>query len=69
MTLYDPQLTLRNARGRYFEINNFNDGGYDDRWLKMKAGPIPISFPNTKARVRAVKFHDLHHVLTEYPTT
>jgi hypothetical protein len=69
MMLYDPELTLREARSRYFEINNFKDGGYDERWVKMKAGPIPIAFPNTKARLRAVKFHDLHHVLTEYPTT
>lgn len=67
--LYEPELTLLEARSRYFEINNFKDGGYGDRWVKMKAGPIPIAFPNTKARVRAVKFHDLHHVLTEYPTT
>lgn len=67
--LYEPELTLLEARKRYFKINNFKDGGYDDRWVKMKAGPIPIAFPNTKARVRAVKFHDLHHVLTEYPTT
>jgi hypothetical protein len=69
MTLYDPELTLREARSLYFEINNFKGGGYDDRWVKMKAGPIPIAFPNTAARVRAVKLHDLHHVLTNYPTT
>jgi hypothetical protein len=69
MSLYDSELTLREARSRYFEINNFKDGGYEDRWVKMKAGPILIAFPNTKARVKAVKFHDLHHVLTEYPTT
>jgi hypothetical protein len=69
MHLYDPDLTLREARERYFEINNFKNGGYDDAWVKMKAGPIPIAFPNTKARIRSVKLHDLHHVLTEYPTT
>ncbi len=69
MPKYDPELTLRDARTLYFEINNFKDGGYDDRWVKMKAGPIPIAFPNTSARVRAVKYHDLHHVLTEYSTT
>jgi ubiquinone biosynthesis protein Coq4 len=28
-----------------------------------------FAFPNTAARVRAVRFHDLHHVLTEYDTT
>jgi hypothetical protein len=66
---YDPELTLREARALYFEINNFKAGGYEDRWVKMKAGPFPIAFPNTQARVRAVKFHDLHHVLTEYNTT
>jgi hypothetical protein len=30
---------------------------------------IPLAFPNTEGRRRAVRFHDLHHVLTEYPTT
>jgi hypothetical protein len=69
MALYDPELTLREGRSRYFEVNNFKNGGYDERWVKMKAGPIPIAFPNTKARIRSVKIHDLHHVLTEYPTT
>jgi hypothetical protein len=69
MTRYDSKLNLRDARALYFEINNFKNGGYEDRWVKMKAGPIPIAFPNTAARVRAVKYHDLHHVLTEYSTT
>lgn len=69
MNLYSPELTLRAARERYFEINNFEGGGYEEGWVKMRAGPIPIWFPNTVARVKAVKFHDLHHVLTEYPTT
>jgi len=69
MSLYSPELTLRAARERYFELNNFAGGGYDEGWVKMRAGPIPIWFPNTVARVKAVRFHDLHHVLTEYPTT
>lgn len=69
MSLYNPESTLRDARERYFEINNFDGGGYEEGWVKMRAGPIPIWFPNTVARVKAVRFHDLHHVLTEYPTT
>jgi hypothetical protein len=69
MTLYPADLNLRAARERYFELNNFADGGYEEGWVKMKAGFVPIWFPNTVARVKAVKFHDLHHVLTEYPTT
>jgi hypothetical protein len=69
MSLYNPESTLRAARARYFEINHFEGGGYEEGWVKMRAGPVPIWFPNTVARVKAVKFHDVHHVLTEYPTT
>lgn len=69
MTLYNADSNLRAARERYFEVYNFKDGGYEEGWVKMKAGPVPIWFPNTVARVKAVKFHDIHHVLTEYPAT
>lgn len=68
---YADSLTLREGRTQYFSDNGFGEDGYDDRWVKLKAGPLPlpIYFPNTEARVRAVKLHDLHHVLTGYETT
>jgi hypothetical protein len=66
---YDDELTLRDARGRYFARSGFDEGSYRERWVKLQAGPMPIYFPNTRARIRAVKLHDLHHVLTEYETT
>ncbi|HYO63463.1 MAG TPA: hypothetical protein VER08_07385 [Pyrinomonadaceae bacterium] len=70
MALYEPGWTLAEARRKYFALNNFgDDGGYSAAWVKMKVGPVPIGFPNTRGRVEAVRFHDLHHVLTEYPTT
>jgi len=71
MTLvaYAPEQTLRAARARYFEVNHFGeDGGYGDKWVDFKLGPLPLPFPNTAARVRAVRYHDLHHVLTGYDT-
>lgn len=68
-TVYDDAMTMREARSKYFEVNGFGDqGGYDDAWVDIKLGPVPMSFPNTKSRVRAVKFHDLHHILTEFDT-
>ncbi|HRI49636.1 MAG TPA: hypothetical protein PLW65_05595 [Pseudomonadota bacterium] len=68
-TTYDPSLSLRAARKLYFAMNNFGDnGGYDDAWVDFKLGPIPFPFPNTAGRVRAVKYHDLHHILTGYRT-
>jgi hypothetical protein len=39
------------------------------RWVKLQAGPIPLYLLNTKARVAAVRFHDIHHVVTAYNTT
>jgi hypothetical protein len=68
--IYDPDMTLRDARARYFALNNFGaDGGYDERWIKVKVWRIPLWLPNTQGRRRAVRLHDLHHVVTEYPTT
>lgn len=69
-TLYDPQMTLAEARAEYFRRSGFgDDGGYAERWIKVKVWRLPIWLPNTAGRVEAVKMHDLHHVLTEYPTT
>jgi hypothetical protein len=64
-----PALTLAQARDEYFRANGFGpDGGYGDAWVDFKLGPIPMPFPNTPGRRRAVRFHDLHHVLTGYAT-
>ncbi|MGA9522537.1 MAG: hypothetical protein WBV82_13805 [Myxococcaceae bacterium] len=61
--------TMREAVQRYFEENGFGaDGGYASPWVDFKLGPIPFPLPNTPSRVRAVRFHDLHHVLTGYRT-
>jgi hypothetical protein len=65
----DEELSLREARARYFRANGFGaDGGYAASWVKVRLGPVPFAFPNTAARVRAVRFHDLHHVVTGYAT-
>jgi len=66
---YADDLTLGEARRTYFDVNGFGDGGYDKTWVKLQAGPLPIFLPNTKSRVRSVRLHDLHHVLTGYDTT
>jgi hypothetical protein len=69
MTSYSPELTLRDARAQYFAVNNFGWGGYDDKWVKVEYGLLRFYFPNTKGRVKVVKYHDLHHILTEYGTS
>lgn len=68
--IYDAEMTLREARDRYFELNGFPaDGGYEEPLIKVKFWRLPVWLPNTRGRRKAVRLHDLHHVLTEYPTT
>ena len=63
------ELTLREGRESYFRANGFSEKGYSEKWVPLSAGPFRFGFPNTKARVSAVKRHDLHHVLTGYEAT
>jgi len=62
--------TVGEARTRYFEKAGFPpDGGYAASFVSLgKLGPIPIGFPNTDSRRRAVVMHDLHHIATGYGT-
>lgn len=70
MITHSPSATLLEARASYFAQAGFKpDGGYNDRWVELRWGPLPVYFPNFPARVRAVKLHDLHHVATGYQTT
>lgn len=68
--IYKPELSLGEARKLYFELNGFGaDGGYTERWIKVKVWRLPVWLPNTEGRRKAVRLHDLHHIVTEYPTT
>ncbi len=63
-------FTLREARVQFFAENRFPaDGGDSQAWVDFKVGPVPLPFPNSDARRRAVRYHDLHHVLTGYRAT
>jgi hypothetical protein len=70
MATADLALTVGEARTRYFEQAGFPpDGGYAAKFVALgQLGPIPIGFPNTDSRRRAVVMHDLHHVATGYRT-
>jgi len=63
--------SVRQARAEYFRRAGFApDGGYADRWVVLRVGPVPVfAFPNIEARRRSVRLHDIHHVLTGYDTS
>lgn len=66
---FDDTLILKDALQIYFSKYHFENGGYHLKWFKIKIGPVFIPLPNIKARVDAVKIHDIHHILTEYTAT
>lgn len=68
---YEGTLLVADARQRYYDANGFaSDGGDSEKWVKLKvAGLLPVWFPNSDARRKAVRLHDIHHVATEYQTT
>lgn len=64
--VYSDDIKIKDALQIYFAKYHFADGGYNDTYFKIKLGPLYIPFPNTEKRIKAVKFHDIHHLLTEY---
>ena len=63
-------MLVREARARYFAENGLGDGGYGDRFVVLRVAGVPaLVLPNTKQRVRSVRIHDVHHVLTGYATS
>lgn len=69
MNAYDDALSLGAARAQYFARSGFDESSYTARWVRLQAGPLSLRLPNTASRVRAVRLHDLHHVLTGYDTS
>jgi hypothetical protein len=62
-------MTLRDARAAYWRANDFgDDGGESLRWVPLRVLGLTLYFPNSDARRRAARVHDLHHVVTGYAT-
>ena len=60
---------MSDARDEYYRANGFGaDGGDSLVWVPIKIWKLTIKIPNSNARRRAVKVHDLHHIVTGYRT-
>jgi hypothetical protein len=44
------------------------DAGASERFAVVKVGPMPYPIPNTRSRQRAVRIHDLNHLVSGYRT-
>lgn len=64
------ERTVRQALAQYFRASGLpEDGGYSAAWFWIRVGPISLPMPNIVARRGAVRYHDLHHLLTGYDTS
>ena len=63
------ETTLGAARADYYRTNGFGDDGGDAlEWVPLKILGMTLKIPNTDGRRRAVRIHDLHHVVTGFQT-
>jgi len=62
-------LTLGQALAEHLAASGLPpDGGDSERFAVVKIALFPYPIPNTKARKRAVKIHDLNHLVSGYLT-
>jgi hypothetical protein len=69
MAIYNESGSMSQGLAHYLALYNLGDGGYTAKTFSVPFFKLfNIKLPNIPNRISAVKFHDLHHVLTEYET-
>ena len=65
---YPADWTVRQAVAVYLEENGFPIEDYDKSTVSVTFWSFTFPFPNPPSRQVAVRFHDLHHVVTGFGT-
>ena len=65
---YPPHWSVREALDVYLAENGFSEADYDASVVKVTFWSFTFPLPNPPSRQIAVRFHDLHHVVTGYGT-
>jgi hypothetical protein len=67
MTSPNSSKLIKEALGSFYRKHDFSeDGGKNEKIVKIKLGKWYFILPNTQGRKRALLFHDIHHVVTGY---
>lgn len=61
-------VDVRTAHGLQFRRRDGGLPDYDSFWMKLEFEGVPFWMPNPPAHGRALRAHDVHHVLTGYGT-
>ncbi|HUF50238.1 MAG TPA: hypothetical protein VMN60_05360 [Longimicrobiales bacterium] len=63
-------MIVRDARAEFFRLAGLpGDGGYSAQSIHFRIGFFSFALPNSAARKKAVRLHDLHHLATGYDTS
>jgi len=65
---FPPGLSVREARDSYLAENGFGMDQYDADSVTVNFWGIRFPVPNPPTRKIAIRYHDLHHVMTGYGT-
>ena len=65
---YPADWSVEHALEVYLAENGFTKEEYDKPVIELTFWWITCPFPNPKSRHMAIRFHDLHHVVTGYGT-
>jgi hypothetical protein len=65
---YPAEWSVRRALDAYHAENGFSAEQYDSPKTEASVFGIKFSVPNTEAHARALRYHDLHHVVTGFGT-
>ena len=60
--------TVEEGLSVYLSENGFDPADYDAPWVHITILGVTFPFPNPPQRQRAVRLHDLHHVITGFGT-
>lgn len=61
---YSDNVLVEEARSDCLAAKGFSVRDYDDSTFTIGIAGLSFWFPNTRGRKRAMRFHDLHHILT-----
>ena len=67
MEVYNDNILVKEALSQMFERFNIPANAYTAKSFIIRVGKIPIHVPNSAARVKIARYHDIHHILTGYP--
>ena len=65
---YDATMSVPDALDAYLAENGFSREEYDKPKVTVNFWGMRFTVPNPPSRQLAVRFHDLHHVMTGYGT-